>query len=233
MIMRYILCIVSILLVRFASFSQTKDSVEKCVQEVCEENVFATAQGKYYMSFTDYIKDSYKEIQKLEVSARDNGAISGGNYKITTDDKRINKLLKNEIRIVEWNNLLFVNCKGLKNGMYRLGAGYAMGYRGKGKNILFVSMPVGKKESFLVSGAGVLLGAIGGMMVSSIAYDGLVCYRLSSDSNRVERLYAEDIELLLFNRPDLVKDYRKEKKRNSASVIMKYLRQSGYIQAEE
>lgn len=231
--MRYILCIVSILLVRFASFSQTKDSVEKCVQEVCEENVFATAQGKYYMSFTDYIKDSYKEMQKLEVSARNNGIAGGGIYELKTDNRSTNKLLRKKVRIVKWNNLLFVNCKGLKNGMYRLGAGYAMGYRGKGKNILFVSMPVGEKESFLVGSVGCLFGLIGVMVTASIAYDRLVCYRLSSDSNSVERLYAEDIELLLFSRPDLVKDYGKEKKRNSASVIMKYLRQSGYIQAEE
>lgn len=120
MIIRYFLCVICGLFVCYILSSQIKYSVRKPVQETQEDSISLTCQGKCYMSFTDYTEGRFQKIEDLTVSARDN-AMDSGNYNITTKDKVINKLLESKIRIVEWNNLLFVNCKGLKNGIYRLG----------------------------------------------------------------------------------------------------------------
>ena len=60
-------------------------------------------------------------------------------------------------------------------------------------------MPVGSREAFIATSFG-LVGA-------SIVYDKLVCYSISSDSKNVNRIYEEDVEQMLFKRPDLLERY--------------------------
>ena len=82
-------------------------------------------------------------------------------------------------------------------------------------------MPVGSREAFITTSFG-LVGA-------SIVYDKLVCYSISSDSKNVNRIYEEDVEQMLFKRPDLLERYRNENRRDrtSARTVIKYLREAG------
>ena len=217
--------VVCFLCVSLSSFSQEKYSVRPKQKSQDNDSVFITS-GKYSSTYGDYVIGKYNEITDLVVSARENSLIGGGDLKIEVKNKDLKKVLK-KARIIEYQNMLLVNCKGLKNGAFRLGTGYAPAFCYSYKKIIFASMPVGSREAFITTSFG-LVGA-------SIVYDKLVCYSISSDSKNVNRIYEEDVEQMLFKRPDLLERYRNENRRDrtSARTVIKYLREAGLIKPSE
>ena len=63
----------------------------------------------------------------------------------------------------------------------------------------------------------------------------IMTYSISSDSKNVNRIYEEDVEQMLFKRPDLLERYRNENRRDrtSARTVIKYLREAGLIKPSE
>ena len=93
-------------------------------------NLFA--QGKYTFTFSDYMDNKWSYLDSLKIETRSLGNKfwgGGADFKLLTGDGQIDKLLKKQARFVICNDTLLVNCRPLKYGKYRLGNGYAFGFR--------------------------------------------------------------------------------------------------------
>lgn len=191
-------------------------------------NLFA--QGKYTFTFSDYMDNKWSYLDSLKIETRSLGNKfwgGGADFKLLTGDGQIDKLLKKQARFVICNDTLLVNCRPLKYGKYRLGNGYAFGFRLGEEKICFVSLTVGKSEAV----QGGLFGLVGGAVVAADMLESQSCYIISSNSNKVERITSEYMEEFLKESPELLEHYRSvdKKRKGAADVVIEYLSKLGLL----
>ena len=135
---------------------------------------------------------------------------NGGNdFKIESVNDSVNKkVIKKEIWAVSDGENLFIN--GIH---YDCQIWYA-----KAEHIGRIILFKGAVSSQEAMNAGVLGGAIGGAIIAPKRY----VYRLGKNSGRIQKVDKEDIENDLAQHPDLLAQYKAEKKPKNSDTILKY-----------
>ena len=186
------------------------------------------AQTKLSRTISDYISGKFEECHSLVQLERDFGERfnSGGSiFSFISGDKKLDKKIKEEIRIIDMKDSLFVNCWDLwlkKEGM--LGHGYAPAIR-IDNQIFFYSTEVNRTN---YTANGMMYGVVGGIMrslVESACYARFFkIYRIKDDSGEVYEVTKEYVRAVLVRNEELFSEYQKEKKPEKAKTILAYLK---------
>lgn len=181
------------------------------------------AQSKYCCSYSDFKSGRWIDLPDVKVDARTKNSrfwSGGGDFKIESADKTVNKILKKKARFVSVNDTLYVNCKGLSSDAGRLEGHYAMALRYDGDKVIFW----GDREEERT----LLMSALWGDKNTRM------CYLIDSDSKHVARIDRAFMEVLLAPRPDLEAKYAKVStlEKESETVILEYLHALGLVQPD-
>ncbi len=208
----------------------------------------AHAQLKYCRGTQEFRADEWITLDKpIEVDQRSKSQKwwwGGSEFKFTTGDKKIDKMLKNEAFVIMYEDSLYINCKRLKSSesisKRPFGVGYTKAFRFNEDNLLVVYPPVSSTNGVL--GMTVLFGALAGAVTAAVAVnnalDNMVCYFVRTsylaDSKYVKvlRVDTELMENLLADDPELLKDYKsveKKKVREGATNTLDIFERKGWI----
>lgn len=180
------------------------------------------AQGKYAISFSDYINNQWIALDSLNVESRSqSGKLWGGgaDFKPITGNKATDTLLKKQVGFVVYNDTLYVNCHSLKYQGGRLGNWYALGFRFGEDKIGFVfTKLLGMTQAMKTGALGGAIGAIDMLKKRT-------CYFIESDNKKVKRITKEYMEEILKDSPEWLESYRSVDidRKESADVIIEYL----------
>lgn len=169
----------------------------------------------------------------------------GSEFKFITEDKKTDKMLRNDAFVIMYQDSLYVNCKRLRSsetlGKRPFGTGYTKAFPISDGNLLVVYPPVSSGNAIL--GTSVLFGVVAGIAVagavSGDVLKNMVCYlvrtgSLSGDKNvKVLRVDTELMEKLLADDPDMLNEYKsvkKKKARESAANTLDIFTRKGWIQ---
>ena len=198
-----------------------------------------SAQGRFCKSYDDFVAGNWTEVADLEPihhSASHKLWVGGNDYKFETGDKAMDKVMKKEAFVIEYQDTLYVNLRTLRFEKTRFGNGYAQGLPYDGNKIMFVTHRIGRaaaNEQFM---SGFMFGAIGAAITGSSQLKDRVCYLVDNNGDgkktNITLIDDEFMENLLeLDRP-LLKTYRSEKKqkdRESAAHVLPILKEKGLV----
>lgn len=185
------------------------------------------AQGKYCLSYSDYMSNNWTPLEVLFVEGRSNSQQfwnGGAEFKPMTGMKEVDKILKKKALFAVCKDTLYVNCRSLRYEGCRFGNWYAPGFRLGDDRICFICTKIGVKETGVAS-AGMMFGLIGAAIVTSNQLKHKSCYVISSDGGDVERIDRYFMEMLLEAKPSLLDAYNllDKKEKESAEVVIRFL----------
>lgn len=198
-------------------------------------------QKAYSLTYEDFMADRWEPLDSLAAKERgDSRKIwwGGNDFTLTTNDSKLDKIIKKNAFIVAMDSTLFLNCRNLRYEKTQLGNGFVPCRRIGQRSILFVNRLIGKKEQSKAAMAGMMFGAIGGAIAASTNVKKRVCYVISDGANEKGRInirLVDDklIEKMLDGRDDLKEQYyseKKEDKRILATRVIPILEKAGLIQ---
>jgi hypothetical protein len=213
--------------------------------------VSVCGQCGYCKSYKDFLEDKWESLDTVYCKEQSKGHTfmwGYSNYKLTTGDKDIDRILNGAAFAVMQADSIYVNCCHLRFEKASFGNGYCKAARIGQNDLLIVNQLIGKEArdnmSKAMDGPGVMFGAVGAGIAAGIAAQkqmkNKVCYIITPSANG-ESLY--DIELfddrrmdkLLLSRDliDLHNAYYEEKdknKRRLAARILPILMEAGIIE---
>ncbi|MBR1934398.1 MAG: hypothetical protein IJ841_12050 [Prevotella sp.] len=190
-------------------------------------------QGYYCLSFADYLINKWQPLDKLRTEHRSGSQKfwnGGASIKPTTGNKQIDKMLKNEAKLIKYRDSLYVNCHELSCHGTSLGNWYAPAFIYERDYFLFIAPSY--KAAQHVGGMAFAFGLIGGSIAASKAKDDYLCYILNPSTETVEAVDKQMMQRLLAHRPDLqarLKNVNK-KQRYSPEVILPILQSLGLVE---
>ncbi len=198
-----------------------------------------SAQGKFCKSYDDFVAGRWTEVADLKPihhSASHKLWVGGNDYKFETGDKAMDKVMKKEAFVIEYQDTLYVNLRTLRYEKTRFGNGYAMGLPYDGTKIMFVTHRIGRDAANERFVSGFMFGAIGAAISGSSQLKDRVCYLVDNngDGKKTDITLINDEfmeNLLELDRP-LLKTYRSEKKqkdRESAAHVLPILKEKGLV----
>jgi len=183
-------------------------------------------QQKYpkgaYMSFEEIVKKTPSKQLDLTIEKRSKGDIKmvGGNdYKLTTEDKSIEKkMLKTELWAYSLGDTLFINCF-----QYKVQLWYAC-IISDGKYLIFKgglsqNQDLYKKQMKMAALFGAMGGAFAGAKMALMRF----VYIIEKSTNILKIINSEALKELLADRKDLLEQYEKEANKEDDQIIIKYL----------
>lgn len=201
---------------------------------VCE------AQNRYCMTYEDFVNNHWVTADTLFVVKRSTlGRMwTGSDYKIKSDDKSLNSIIKKNAFVVMQGDSMYVNNRNLRFQETGFGGGYSKARKIGTRSIFFVNRMIGKEVENERTSIGVSFGLAGALIAVSQSMKFQVCYVISSgadEKGRIDiRLIDDDLikQMLLEQAPSLLKEYFAEsddKKRIAAEHVMPILMKSGLI----
>lgn len=205
---------------------------------LCWLSCSCQAQSGYCMSYADYQSNHWITLDTLYVKERSLARQvwwGSGEFKLTTGNKSIDKLLKKEAFAVFFHDSIFVNesrilCNGVK-----IAKGYTLAFPFGNSQLCYVSWDdnLSAKQSEMAF-ASAMFGVIGsGMLLPELA--NCCCYITKGEyrsgmiwAARVDEAY---MQRLLSNHSSLLKQFMELKPtdRTRASNVLPLLRAAGYI----
>jgi len=194
------------------------------------------AQSRYCMSFGDYLADKWYTLDHLQLEYRSDRKAywnGGANYKPVTGDKKTDKLLKKEARLIQHHDTLYINCHQLSCDGVAFGNWYARTIIFENDYFLFVAPNVKTKQK--VSNVTFMFGAIGGTIAATASRKDYLCYVFNPATEMVEALDKDVMVRLLESQPDLQAEYEKAdpKHKCRADVVIPFLQRLGLIERGE
>lgn len=123
--------------------------------------MYVAAQGKFCNSYDDFVAGQWKDLPSIRIvghSISHQFWVGGNDYKITSDDKAMAKMLKKETLVVEYHDTLYVNLRKLRFKSIRLGSGYTRAVRVGDNKLAFAAKHTSVNMGFFFFG--VVGGAI-------------------------------------------------------------------------
>lgn len=139
----------------------------------------AMSQGRYCKNYDDFVAGKWEELPSIKIvhhSTSHQFWLGGSDYKVTSHDKKLAKLLKKEVLIVEYHDTLYVNLRPLRFNRYKLGSGYTRAVRIGGNKLAFF----GKKNSMNMF---LFFGVVGSAISEYSSVKNKVCYILDSQGD--------------------------------------------------
>ena len=149
-------------------------------------SITANAQCKYCNTYEDFLADRWQELDTIycDSHSKTRQLWWGGNdYKLTTGEKAIDKILKKKAFAVMRDDTLYVNCRNLRYENTRFGNGYTKAMRIGQRSLLFVNKIIGSEAQGNVMRSQFLFGVIGSMITASEQMEQQVCYVISFGAN--------------------------------------------------
>lgn len=142
----------------------------------------------------------------------------GGDYKIYNGEKETDKIIKTKLFVIEINDSLYINCRGLKYKKRPIGAWFAPALIRQG-NVYFSAIPTS-------SDAAIAFGAIGVAIESSNATSSRVYYEINpADYKKLKKVDTERMKKILKDYPESLAQYEKELFKEHIEIVGKYLQQ--------
>lgn len=195
--------------------------------------------AKYCMTLADYQSDRWTDAGTLERETRSDGAklwSGGGDYKFTSSDEALTKLLKKEALVIRFRDSLFVNVGRFKHKGAVFGKGYNLAYAYKDGKLLFLAAYTSRGKNMSLGLAGGLGGAVGGAIAGSAMIESgwanKVCYLVESDGKEVTCLDQDIMPAILAAHPNLLAKYNAidgRKERRKAIHVMPLLIEAGIV----
>jgi len=213
--------------------------------------VTVSGQCRYCKSYKDFLEGKWEPLDTVYCKGQSKGHTfmwGYSNYKLTTGNKNIDRILNGTAFAVMQADSIYVNCRHLRFEKASFGKGYCKAARIGQNDLLLVNRLIGKEAreniSKAMDGPGVMFGAVGAGIAAGITANkqmkNKVCYIITPSANG-ESLY--DIEMFEDQRMDkilLSRDlinlhnaYYEEKnktKRRLACRIIPILQKAGIIE---
>ena len=198
-----------------------------------------SAQGKFCKSYDDFVSGTWTDVahlQRIHHSASHKLWAGGNDYKFETGDKDLDKVMKKEAFVIEYQDTLYVNLRTLRYEKTRFGNGYAMGLPYDSTKIMFVTHRIGRNAATKQAMSFVMFGVIGAAISGSSMLKDRVCYLIDNNGDgkktNITLIDDEFMENLLeLDRP-LLRTYRSEKEqkdRESAAHVLPILKEKGLV----
>ncbi|MBR7043147.1 MAG: hypothetical protein IKI18_03050 [Prevotella sp.] len=191
-----------------------------------------TMQGKYCLTFTDFVNDQWNSIDSLSLKTRSKGQMilaGGGDYQFEVpSDKQLEKLLKKQVLVVCIDDTYYVNLRKLKHKGAKFGVGFTIAYKTTDNKLVF-------NEKYIAFGVPASpVGLIGGAIaeVRDEKLEDKVCYLIKSDEGKVVCIDKDILPDLLVNHNDLLKIYSQvegTKNKRNAAIVFPLLVKAGII----
>lgn len=194
--------------------------------------LLAYSQTKYCMSYADFQEDKWNVLDTLYIKESSNARkfwTGADDFRLTTGNDSLDKMLKKEAFAVYYNDTLLINCRSIYYHGECFANGYTLGYTyGNGK-LCIINRLIGDDSGGNVSTP--WGGAIGGFLESAIASTNLRCYiiRREYESGRIEVQMIDDVFMEKFEKksPEFYAEYmsvKKKHKRESAALLLPLLK---------
>lgn len=180
------------------------------------------AQVKLSYSLADYLNGRYEvcdSITKEKINKEQDFSFGDADYQLSSQNEEVKKLLRKKVRIVEFENVLLVNCKKLKCNNRVIGNVFVPGI--KIDNRIFFSAPPSDGRGM---GYGMMFGIIGAAIYSGLHSDDRCIYMMSDDNGRVREVKKEHMLILLSTNEELKMAYQKEKEPEEVETMGAYLK---------
>lgn len=205
----------------------------------CLYALSASAQVKYCMSYADYQADNWEELDSLHVKEMSNGRrLFGSNdFKLTTGNDSLDKVLKKDVFAVFYNDTLLINCRNIhfRGADYEdqtFGNGFTRAYYFYDGRLCFINRWVDEKAMFVGS-----QGLLGALAASSMSLENARCFLIKREyeGGRIEAQMIGDkfMEKYEESSPEFYAEYmsvKKKKKREVASRVLPLLKEWQLIQ---
>lgn len=205
----------------------------------CLYALLASAQVKYCMSYADYQADNWEELDSLHVKEMSNGRRLFGynDYKLTTGNDSLDKVLKKDVFAVFYNDTLLINCRNIhfRGADYEdqtFGNGFTRAYYFYDGRLCFINRWADEKTMFVGS-----QGLLGALAASSMSLENARCFLIKREyeSGRIEAQMIGDKFMEKYEEasPEFYAEYmsvKKKKKREVASRVLPLLKKWQLIQ---
>lgn len=156
----------------------------------------------------------------------------GKDFKFESNDKTLNKLLKDKAVAVMYHDTLLLNTCKLKDRGASFGKGYARAYPMTDGRLLMTYFDVMKmNRKSMTAGMFGLVGAL--VMSGSSSKDAKqdVCYIVTPGEKKVTIVDDKVMKEMLADHPDLLEEYMQvdKKSRSNAEVVMPLMKKLGVI----
>lgn len=138
------------------------------------------AQGKFCNSYDDFAAGQWQNLPSVRIvghSISHQFWLGGSDYKITSEDKTIAKMLKKETLVVEYHDTLYVNLRKLRYKSFKLGNGYTRAVRMGDNKLAFAAERSNVNVGFFV------FGFVGGAIGNYSSLKNKVIYILDNNGN--------------------------------------------------
>ena len=151
------------------------------------------AQGRYCNSYDDFATGQWQALPSVRIishSISHQFWVGGSDYKITSDDKTIAKMLKKETLVVEYHDTLYVNLRKLRYKDFRMGSGYTRAVRVGDNKLAFAARSVNStmRTVFMWN----FFGIVGSAISYNYSHKNKVIYIIDNNGNgkkiRVKKL---------------------------------------------
>ncbi len=197
------------------------------------------AQTRYCMSYADYQADNWEELDSLHVKEMSNGRRLFGcnDYKLTTGNDSLDKVIKKDVFAVFYNDTLLINCRNIhfRGADYEdqtFGNGFTRAYYFYDGRLCFINRWVDEKAMFVGS-----QGLLGALAASSMSLENARCFLIKREyeGGRIEAQMIGDkfMEKYEESSPEFYAEYmsvKKKKKREVASRVLPLLKEWQLIQ---
>ena len=199
-----------------------------------------SAQGRYCKSYDDFVAGRWVKLNELRLISHSTAHqvwVGGNDFKFETDDKDVNKTLKKEALVVEYQDTLYVNLRKLRYKKTAFGSGYAQGLAYDKDKLLFVTHRIGPAVTSHRMASAFLLGAVGAAISESDIRKDRVCYLIDNngdgkktdivlmDDEFMNRLLAQDAQLL-----ERYNEKAKHEEREAAANVLPLLKEKGLVE---
>ena len=140
----------------------------------------AVAQGKFCNSYNDFAAEQWQNLPSVRIvghSISHQFWLGGSDYKITSEDKTIAKMLKKETLDVEYHDTLYVNLRKLRYKSFKLGNGYTRAVRVGDNKLAFAAERSNVNVGFFV------FGFVGGVIGNYSSLKNKVIYILDNNGD--------------------------------------------------
>lgn len=202
------------------------------------------AKCGYYKSYEDLIADRYEPLDTLYCLQNGQGRklwLGSNDYRLTTGNDSIDKVLKKNAFAIKKDNELYVNCRKLIRNKVQFKNGYARAWRSNDNSVIFVNEVIGKEAQLWQTSSQMLAGTGSHFTYNSNQIRHRVCYLISDSSNGKKYTEAHLIddalmEKLIYGHDDLHTEYYSEKRKSDrilAKHVFPILEKAGVIELKE
>lgn len=198
----------------------------------------ASGQCRYYNTYEDFLNGQWEPLDTVYCNSHSKSHQmwwGGNDYQLSTGNDVIDKKLKKDAFIVMRADTMYINCRNLQYEKTRFGNGYTRAVRIGERSLLFVNKIIGRDAMNTRMTAGLMFGAVGGIISASKQAKQQVCYVISGGADKKGLINIRLIDDALMDQMiikynDLRDEYYAEedtKKRILATHIVPILEKAG------